>query len=76
MSPDIPYTLYFTGLPQNYKTTYGPGNNKKAFGQQLLLVRQRMYTGFQHNVHELLRLQQTWGGCGCNGTNIREGNNI
>lgn len=52
----------FVGLPQDHQTSYGSGNNQKATGNKLLLQWQGMYTGFQHNVHKLLHLQQIWRG--------------
>lgn len=64
--------LMNAGLPQNHQAAHGFGNNKEAPGQQLLLVRERVYPGLQHNVHKLLCLQQAWRGCGSNGANSRE----
>lgn len=53
----------FARLPQNYHTANGPWNDKKASREYILLEQQRMCSGFQYYVHQLLRLQQTWRRC-------------
>ena len=62
----------FPGLPQDHQTAHGSRYNKEAPGAQLLLERQRMHSGLQHNVHKLLRVQQARGGCSSDGTDIRK----
>lgn len=48
----------FEGLPQGDQEPNGHGNHQEASGEQLLLERQRGHAGLQHNVHQLLHLQQ------------------
>lgn len=69
-----------SGLSQNYQATNGFGHNKKTVGKYVLLEWQRMYPGFQYDVYQLLRLQQTRRRCCSYGTSTRkivsyEGNN-
>lgn len=60
------------GLPQDHQKAHGLRHHQEAFRVQLLLFGSRMYSGFQYNVHQLLRLQQTWRGCSRNGADSGE----
>lgn len=62
----------FARLPQNYHTANGSWNDKKASREYILLEQQRMCSGFQYYVHQLLRLQQTRRRCCGYGTSSRK----
>lgn len=57
------------GLFQNHQIPNGFGNSQKETGEQLLLECQRVHSGLQHNVYQLLCVQQAWRGCGFDGSN-------
>lgn len=66
------HIFYLKGLSQNHKKTNGLGHNQKAVGEFVLLEWERMYSGFQYYVHQLLRLQQARRGCCSYGTGSRK----
>lgn len=66
------HIFYLKGLSQNHQKTNGLGHNQKAVGEFVLLEWERMYSGFQYYVHQLLRLQQARRGCCSYGTGSRK----
>lgn len=66
------HIFYLKGLSQNHQKTNGLGHNQKAVGEFVLLEWERMYSGFQYYVHQLLCLQQARRGCCSHGTGSRK----
>lgn len=64
--------FHLKGLSQNHQKTNGLGHNQKTVGKFVLLEWERMYSGFQYYVHQLLCLQQARRGCCCHGTSSRK----
>lgn len=64
--------FYLKGLSQNHQKTNGFGHNQKAVREFVLLEWERMYSGFQYYVHQLLCLQQARRGCCGHGPGSRK----
>lgn len=66
------HIFYLKGLSQNHQKTNGLGHNQKAVGEFVLLEWERMHSGFQYHVYQLLCLQQARRGCCSHGTGSRK----
>lgn len=60
------------GLSQNHQKTNGLGHNQKEIGKYVLLEWERMYSGLQYDVYQLLCLQQARRGCCGHGASSRK----